>query len=415
MHKYNEPVSHHIMPVIRTPPKVNFTDIEAMKRENPSLTPEFLEMMRRNNVQAELQLARQEGRQPNVDAADLPPNYHFNQRQKEIHQQAVAEKKSRTRRHTSGGVEYGGTDTEWVEEQRARTRSYGTQRPDNDNVQTTRPSGRASQPNTQSTQPTAQTTPSNTAASQSTAQTTRPNPRASQYNGPTSDFASTMRKNSRTGSVKSETLKVTGSWSGNGDYDWRVRLMVPSSGPFDGSPLLDPLWETDNSMVWPYTPSIIVTNTATYNSLNPTHNNYTYPAYQNSSIEQITITGEFTVETPEEAKYWVAASHFLRSITKMFYGESDNAGAPPPVTHLNGYGDFVFNNVPVVVESFMMNLPKDVDYIRADVGQNGSWVPTLSEISVTVRTAYSRSAVNEFDMTTFVNGGYLGKSTPGFM
>lgn len=358
---------------------------------------------------------------------------------------------TRKRSYTSSGIVYSGTDTQWVEEQNAKQRlRTGTQEVNQNAANIPDPVQQTQEPTLQSSTQSPSVNnqnrveqPTNTPTQVSEPNVIRPTSSSSEvirsvpdtsevllpvepepatvakpvseYNGPPENFGRDLRKKSRLHSKRVEKFKVTGSWKNDGDYDWRVRLMIPFSGPFDGSPLLEPLWETDNSMVWPYTPSIIVTNTANYNALNPTHNNYTYPAYQNSSIEQITITGDFTVETPEDAKYWIAASHFLRSITKMFYGESDNKGAPPPVTHLNGYGDFVFNNVPVVVESFMMNLPKDVDYIRADVGENGSWVPTLSEISVTVRTAYSRDAVNQFNMTTFVNGGYLGKSTPGFI
>lgn len=213
----------------------------------------------------------------------------------------------------------------------------------------------------------------------------------------------------------SRQTSADSKWTVGEEFDWRVKISVPQVDPFSGSAILTPLRETDDAMVFPYTPNVIITHNANYNALSPTHNNYTYPAYQNSSIEQITITGEFSVENEEEANYWVAANHFLRSITKMFYGESSNKGAPPPIVRLNGYGDFVFNNVPVIVESFMMNLPKDVDYIRADIGENGAWVPVLSELSVTVRTAYSRGKVNKFSLNDFVNGTYLSSDGPGFI
>ena len=207
---------------------------------------------------------------------------------------------------------------------------------------------------------------------------------------------------------------VSGSWLGGGN-DWRVRLSIPMTHNFMSSSILGPLYETDYSLVFPYTPNIIVNSTAKYNSLAPTHNNYAYPAYESSAVEQITITGEFSAENPIEAEYWVAANHYLRSVSKMAYGESTTLGTPPPVVRLNGYGDFVFKDVPVVVESFMMNLPKDVDYIKADVGPGGSWVPTLSEISVTLRVAYSRDSVNKFSLDSFVAGEYLAGGSKGFI
>lgn len=201
----------------------------------------------------------------------------------------------------------------------------------------------------------------------------------------------------------------------NEQYDWRVRLSIPPVTPFNSSPMFEPLRQSNDSLIWPYTPLVTVSSNANYSNQAPTHNNYTYPAYENSNIETISISGEFSVENPTDAKYWVAANHFLRSVSKMFYGESSNIGAPPPVLRLNGYGDFVFNNVPVVLENFIINLPKDVDYIKADVGSNGSWAPTLSEVTVSLKVAYSRNTVNSFSLDTFVQGGYLNSDGPGFI
>jgi hypothetical protein len=43
-------------------------------------------------------------------------------------------------------------------------------------------------------------------------------------------------------------------------------------------------------------------------------------------------------------------------------------GSPPPILALNGYGDYVFKNVPVVVKSFNIELPADANYISCTVG-----------------------------------------------
>jgi hypothetical protein len=58
--------------------------------------------------------------------------------------------------------------------------------------------------------------------------------------------------------------------------------------------------------------------------------------------------------------------HFFKSVTKMFYGQDAEAGTPPPLVYLNGFGKNQFNNHPCVVSNFTYNLPNDVDYIRAD-------------------------------------------------
>lgn len=197
--------------------------------------------------------------------------------------------------------------------------------------------------------------------------------------------------------------------------DWRVKLSMPKnyeqmtkSDEGDTLPnIISPLLET-GGLVFPYTPNIYIAYTANYDKLAPTHSNYPFPIYQNSAVDQFVITGTFTAENASEGAYWIAANQYLRSITKMSYGDSKNAGAPPPVVKLNGYGDYIFKNVPVVVEQYTVTLPEDVDYIQVPgVGANGSYVPTRSEISVTVFPTYSRDAVNKFSLSSFVRGDYV--------
>jgi hypothetical protein len=178
-------------------------------------------------------------------------------------------------------------------------------------------------------------------------------------------------------------------------------------------------------MVFPTTPQILVTHAANYNSLQPTHSNYAYPIYQSSSVEDITITAEFPVENELDGRYWIAAVHFLRSVTKMFYGNSSYTGAPPPLVHLSGYGDFVFNKTPCVIKLFTLDLPDNVDYIqvpmsnsldlsstpeltRTNVPGGYSYVPTLSRLNITIAPTYSRDKTRSFSLDTYVQGGYIG-------
>ena len=225
--------------------------------------------------------------------------------------------------------------------------------------------------------------------------------------------------------------------------DWRVRLSLPTNLPAfappsaperpqiigraeDGAAIFDepeeqitdilaPLRGTNDSMVFPYTPNIFMTHSANYSKMTPVHSNYPFPIYENSQVDQFIIQGEFTAENVEEARYWLAAVHFLRSVTKMAYGKSETQGSPPPVLKLNGYGDFVFKDLPVVVESFQLNMPSDVDYIQVpNVGQStGSWVPVRSEMSVGVFPTFSRDRVNKFSLDKFVRGEYVAGKHPG--
>jgi hypothetical protein len=143
--------------------------------------------------------------------------------------------------------------------------------------------------------------------------------------------------------------------------DWRVRLSIPTA--FNDSPILQPLRDA-GGLVFPYTPSIQISSSANYADQAITHQNYQFIHYQNSRADQIQITAPFNVEDGAQALYWLAAIHMLRSSTKMFTGNDPAQGNPPPLLKLNGYGDYVFKNVPVVVKSFSVDLPQDVNYIN---------------------------------------------------
>ena len=198
-----------------------------------------------------------------------------------------------------------------------------------------------------------------------------------------------------------------------GNNDWRVRLTVPKPYLAIGGPLIERLVATNNSMVFPFTPSVIMMHSANYNSLQPVHTNYPYQIYENSTVNEIQITGDFYVENSDDAEYWLASMHFLRSITKMFYGESSsNAGAPPPLSRLNGYGDYVFKDVPCVIKMFQVELAQDIDYIKTDIpgGGGSAFVPSHSIVTVSVMPAYSRDTIRQFSLDDFVSGALIGDS-----
>ncbi len=243
------------------------------------------------------------------------------------------------------------------------------------------------------------------------------------------NFVSGMRgKNLPKGLDEKTVPGGTATW-GYGDIegkDWRVSLSLPGNVTFENSKLLNPLTHTGMRMVFPYTPTIILSHTANYNQIQPIHNNYPFYAYNNSSVDQMTITGEFFVQTSAEGTYWVSMLHYLRSVTKMFYGEGEFQGAPPPVVKLNGYGDYVFKNVPVVVTMFTLDMPTEIDYIAVDLSDMGAlatasqgatdtanikgtvaYVPVQSQVTVTVQPIYSRTDVQGFSLTDFVNGEYV--------
>ena len=228
-------------------------------------------------------------------------------------------------------------------------------------------------------------------------------------------------------------------WSGRtATRDWRVRLTLPSQSPYktmllDENDLMEPL-QKSNGVFWPITPAVIVQNSATYNPLAQTHSNYPFQAYQNSQVDTISIVGEFPVQNSEDAKHWIAVIKFLRTMTKMSFGKEENyaggtKGQPPPILHLSGYGDHVYDKVPVVINQFSVELRPGIDYIStkqgetmslgdygvegedmdrfngdADMAADASWAPTISTVSCMVTPVYSRDIVKNFSLKKFADG-----------
>lgn len=213
--------------------------------------------------------------------------------------------------------------------------------------------------------------------------------------------------------------RAPASFSGGNveEKDWRVSLSMPSvPSAFSKSPMLSPLRATKNKMIFPFTPTILLQHSANYQTQSPVHNNYPYHAYSSSQVNEIVITGQFYVQNELEAQYWTACLHYLRSVTKMDYGTFAETGAPPPIVKLNGYGDYVFNNVPVVITTFTVDMPSEVDYVATGIKGKDlsnspeiSWAPAESQFSVSCMPMYSRQAQSIFNYNMFVAGYDIGR------
>jgi len=183
---------------------------------------------------------------------------------------------------------------------------------------------------------------------------------------------------------------------------------------------------------WPLTPAVVIQHSANYNPLSQTHSNYPFQAYQNSQVDSMNIIGEFPVQNSDDAKHWVATVNFLRTITKMYFGkEQALKGNPPPIMHMSGYGDHMFQKVPVIVNTFNVELRPGIDYISTkqtqvgygqgrvdptlaaavEEGTSQTWAPTLSNISVLVTPVYSRKSIKNFSLSEFARGQLNGKGT----
>lgn len=245
-----------------------------------------------------------------------------------------------------------------------------------------------------------------------------------------------------------------------GRKDWRVRLSLSDApevnylyrAPNPG--ILNPLNAT-NGVLFPYTPTISVNYTASYNPTELVHSNYKVFQYSSSSIDSITLSCDFTAQSTYEADYLLAVIHFFRSATKMFYGQDENPrrGTPPPLCYIYGMGSYQFAGQPLAISQFSYNLPNNVDYIKTSststtasvstqlprlagtgAAKGGvlppanfaplqepdtiSWVPSKIQLQITCVPMLSRNAVsNKFSLEQYATGALLngiGKPGGGF-
>lgn len=216
------------------------------------------------------------------------------------------------------------------------------------------------------------------------------------------------------------------------EKDWRVRISLPQSSDMfynsSESGILAPLKDT-NGVVFPYTPSITTSYSASYGQLKTTHSNYPAYFYESSEVQAIQISGDFTVQNVKEGQYLLACIYFFRACTKMFYGASSKAGNPPLIVFLNGYGSELLPNVPCVVTAFQQVMTADVDYVQIpslnsgssyatndETGEsyyrgegNSTRLPTSCQLQITLQPVYSRASVAEFDLEKFASGQLLDK------
>lgn len=195
--------------------------------------------------------------------------------------------------------------------------------------------------------------------------------------------------------------------------DLRVTILVPQSylTPFTiGTSGINQLKKI-GGILFPYTPSISFENKADYSEQKPLHTNYALSFYQRSYVTDISIQGDFTVESPEDAEVYLSTMHLLKALTKMRFGTDPDAGAAPPVCRLYAYGPMMLENVPVSISSYRIELPKDVDYYPIEDARiyGPTMVPAKSVVSINCKIMYSRQELQNFSVTRYLNGAFIGK------
>lgn len=241
------------------------------------------------------------------------------------------------------------------------------------------------------------------------------------------------------GKTRPLNLQFTNAQGSNTD-DWKVRIRIGDTSNIlykSGlNGILSPLIQT-GGVIFPYTPNITTAYQANYTPQRFTHSNYAHYSYDNSEIQTIQIQAEFTAQNQEEADYVLACIYFFRATTKMFFGQGEYAGYPPPLVFLTGYGKHYFPDVPCIVQSFSHTMPSEVDYIETSgAGSGGSFqpstgagefgeeprsvfgsgmpssgssgnktrVPVASTFSIALMPVYSKESITKFDLNQFAEG-----------
>jgi hypothetical protein len=213
-------------------------------------------------------------------------------------------------------------------------------------------------------------------------------------------------------------------------------LSITGTSIYPPSHPLYPLTQT-NGLVFPFNPIISENVGARYDTTDMTYTNESIHAYKATDNTRLTLSDcVWTAETFDQAIYALGVIHFFRSFVLMDYGRTAGTGKPPSPMWFNAYGDYMYCQIPVLIERVDWGFPNDMDYIgvpnpgtdaynnqtiaystssELTLGsQTGgySWIPikfTVNSISMVVQHSVNYW-VNEFSLAAFQAGTLIGKN-----
>jgi hypothetical protein len=173
--------------------------------------------------------------------------------------------------------------------------------------------------------------------------------------------------------------------------------------------LLSPLVIT-NGVLFPYSPQIAFQQDVEYNQTDMIQTNMTYEVYKRTPSVTITIAGKFTIQNQTEGQYAMAAIHFFRVASKMYFGTlaGANAGLPPPILLLNGYGTYMFNNLNCILKSHSWNYDEAIDTVSVNVAGGTVRLPCLFTLSITLTVQQTPQQMRSaFNLDAFRTGALM--------
>jgi hypothetical protein len=212
-------------------------------------------------------------------------------------------------------------------------------------------------------------------------------------------------------------------------------LMTVGNSIYPTSHPLYPLTQT-NGLVFPYTPSISENLGVRYDSTDMTYTNEAIHGYKATDNTRLSLSDcAWTAETFDQAIYTLGVIHFFRSFVLMDYGrKGPGTGKPPSPMWFNAYGDFMYSQIPVLIERVDWSFPQNIDFVGIPnpgtdaynnqtlnystnpaltvAAQDGgyTWVPikfTINSISMVVQHSIYYWT-NEFSLADFQSGALIG-------
>jgi hypothetical protein len=170
-----------------------------------------------------------------------------------------------------------------------------------------------------------------------------------------------------------------------------------------------------NGLLFPYTPVITFSQGVNYSEAALVHTNYGYSHYTGTPNASIDINATFTVQNQREGAYAIAVLHFLRTVSKMYFGEQDKAnklaGLPPPVLLLEGYGNGMFNELPVIVQSHGWSFDDQINMVLCESAGITMYVPAKFTVNIKVVIQQTPTLQRtEFSLDKFRTGELMRKN-----
>lgn len=218
-----------------------------------------------------------------------------------------------------------------------------------------------------------------------------------------------------------------------------IGLNQSGTGIYSQSHPLYPLTLT-NGLVFPYTPTISESLGTRYDTTELIHANESVHTFKNNENVRITLSEcIWTSETWDQAIYTLAVIHFFRSYRLMDFGRG-KSGRPPSPMWFSAYGNYLYTDVPVLIERVDLTFPADIDYVGVPnpgttdyssqmlqfttpaatgistnslISQSGdfTWIPikfTVSSISMVVQNSV-KYWTTTFDLAQFKAGQLIGQ------